>query len=219
MKNQVKKQRIRKTTHAVEPYVAQEDVGISRQCKCWETFFYEQRSPVLRSQMLTVLMAGTQLEAERVPKASLLDALLMAYAARHYCAAEIVDDFQVLVDRVKEEWDRPTWTTKVFSSAHANAAAFIVYRGSRNLDDCEHQYFLRMMEWYLGHDCPSYFDEELTEVPARMLLRGSGKLPIPGKKRLRPEKEDLLLSKHGPSKLAPLSKAIGKLAKKRSVKK
>ena len=173
MKNQVKKQRLRKTTHAVEPYVAQEDVGISRQCKCWEIFFYEQRNPVLRSQMLTILMAGTPMEAERVPKAALLDALLLAYAARRYYSAEIIDDFQVLVERVKEEWERPTWTTKVFSNSHANAAAFIVYQGARSLDDCEHQYLLNMVEWYLGHDCPNYFDEELTEVPARMLLRGS----------------------------------------------
>ena len=160
-----------------EPYVAtiatEDDIATGRTRKCWETFFYEQKNPVLRSQMLTALMAGTQLEAERVPKASLLDALLLTYAARRYCEAEIVDDFQVLVDRTKEEWDRPTRTTKIFSNSHANAAAFIVYRGSRDLDDCEHQYFLRMMEWYLGHDCPEYFSEELKEVPARMLPRGA----------------------------------------------
>ena len=164
MKNQVKKQRLRKTTHAVEPYVAQEDVGISRQCKCWEIFFYEQRNPVLRSQMLTILMAGTPMEAERVPKAALLDALLLAYAARRYYSAEIIDDFQVLVERVKEEWERPTWTTKVFSNSHANAAAFIVYQGARSLDDCEHQYLLNMVEWYLGHDCPAYFSESPLSV-------------------------------------------------------
>jgi hypothetical protein len=129
----------------------------------WVAFFSCQTSPVLRSQMLTVLMAGTQLEAARVPIASLLDAVLIAFAARTYCEAEIVDNFRSLCDRTEELWKDPAWTTKVFDSMHANAANFIINHGSREFAAVEEQYIPEFVAWYLGHDCPDYFEYELTE--------------------------------------------------------
>jgi len=141
--------------------------------KCWETFFRCQRSPVLRSQMLTVLMAGTPLEAERVPVSSLLDAVLIAFAARMYCQAEIVDDFKMLCERTEEEWRHPEWNLhgRLLDSLHANAANFIINHGINSFSCGEEQYIPSMVRWYLDHECPTYFDEELDKVPPRMLRK------------------------------------------------
>jgi hypothetical protein len=130
---------------------------------CWESFFRCQRSPMLRSQLLTALMAGTQLIMERVPTVSLLDALLLATATRYYCEAEIVDDYDGLVARTSETWKRPDWSTKTFSSVHANVANFILL-GTKEFNCAEDAYIPAMASWYLAQDPPEYFTKELTEV-------------------------------------------------------
>lgn len=152
--------------HAAEPEV-ESSYGPTRS-KCWESFFRCQPSPVLRSQMLTTLMAGTPLEVERIPTGSLLDAVLVAFTARVYCAAEVVDDYQRLLERTEELWREPSWTTRIFDSIHANAANFVINHSSKQFAGVEEQYIPNMVEWYLSHDCPEYFSEELTEIPKRM---------------------------------------------------
>jgi hypothetical protein len=130
---------------------------------CWESFFRCQRSPMLRSQLLTALMAGTQLVMERVPTSGLLDALLLSTATRYYCEAEIVDDYDGLVARTAETWKRPDWSTKVFNSLHANVANFILL-GTKQFNCAEDAYIPGMASWYLAQDPPEYFVKELTEA-------------------------------------------------------
>jgi hypothetical protein len=129
----------------------------------WESFFRCQRSPILRSQLLTALMAGTQLIMERVPTSGLLDALLLSTATRNYCEAEIIDDYDGLIARTAETWKRPDWSTKVFSSIHANAANFILL-GTKEFNCSEDAYIPSMVSWYLAQDPPQYFAKELTEA-------------------------------------------------------
>jgi hypothetical protein len=152
-------------------------IGFSRQRKCWEVFFQCQRSPVLRSQMLTTLMAGTALQAECVPTSSLLDAVLISFAARVYCEAEVVDDYARLLERTEELWRAPDWTSRVFNSIHGNTANFIINHGAREFVCAEEQYVPLMARWYLEHDCPEYFETELTEaeMTAHWGLKGAAK--------------------------------------------
>jgi hypothetical protein len=139
---------------------------------CWESFFHCQRSPVLRSQMLTALMAGTKLIMERVPTPGLLDALLLSTATRHYCDAEIIDDYDGLLVRTAETWKRPDWSTKVFSSMHANAANFILL-GTKEFNCAEDAYIPGMVEWYLSQEPPQYFARELTEDDIKKVKRAA----------------------------------------------
>jgi hypothetical protein len=122
--------------------------------------------------MLTALMAGTPLEAARIPTAALLDALLIAFAARTYCEAELVDDFSALMHRVDEEWKRPDWTTKVFDSLHGCAANFILL-GSTEFAAIEERYIPEFVAWYINHDVPTYFDRELETDKDVMKFRRS----------------------------------------------
>lgn len=144
--------------------------------KCWETFFVCQPNPVLRSELITSMLVGTPLQFERVPTVALLDAVLLASTARVYCESEIVDDFKALCDRVEEEWRRPEWSCRVFSSIHGNAANFIVNHGRQKFAGCEEQYIVDMVTWYLGHDAPDYKAKKITTLP------GAGQKAKPVKK-------------------------------------
>lgn len=139
-----------------------EDLEISQpqRPRCWESFFMCQPSPVLRSQLLTALMAGTVLEAECVPTSALLDVVLLATAAREHCNAEIVDDYEALLQRTRDEWNRPDWTTRVFDSIYANKANQILQGRTEFHSECE--YVPRMVAWYLAHEAP----ELLEPIPA-----------------------------------------------------
>ncbi len=149
---------------AVEPE-DQPPLPQDQQPLAWETFFRCQPNPVLRSQLITALLAGVPLQVDRIPTPVLLDAVLLAFAARTYCEAEIVDDFQTLCDRAEEEWRQPDWTTKVFSQLHACAANFIINHGSKSFSGVEEQYIVPMVRWYLGHAAPDYEMKELTASP------------------------------------------------------
>jgi len=153
----------RRTPLLSKPSTASEvqpESDLPRKPRCWESFFQCQKSPILRSQMLTVLMAGTPLESEHVPTAALLDALLLAFTARTYCEVELIDDYEDLKRRTDDTWKRADWTTKVFDSIHACAANFIIL-GSEELAAAEEAYIPTMVSWYLGHDVPQYFVKEL----------------------------------------------------------
>lgn len=126
----------------------------------WEFFFRDQRSPMVRSQLLTAMMAGKQLEVERLPKAALPDAVLIALAARKYHEAEIVDDFPALLRRADEVWRDPLFSHKVFDSPHLGTVSFVV-RGTDQFTCVEDMYIPDLVGWLLGHDAPQYFVEEL----------------------------------------------------------
>lgn len=126
----------------------------------WELFFRDQRSPVLRSQLITALMSGHQLEVERLPVAVLLDVVLLSMTTRNYLDAEVVDDYQLLLNRTEEKWKDPMWTCRVFDQTHTNAAGFIL-RGSDKFVCTEDMYIPSLVEWLLEHEPPQYFSEEL----------------------------------------------------------
>lgn len=126
----------------------------------WEFFFRCQRSPVVRSQLMTAIMSGHQLEAERLPKAALPDAVLIALAARKYHEAEVVDDFAALLRRTEEVWQDPLFTHKVFDTPHMGTVSFVV-RGTEEFTCVEDSYIPELVGWMLGHDAPQYFAEEL----------------------------------------------------------
>ncbi len=139
----------------------------------WAFFFTCQRYPMLRSQLITAIMSGTSLCVERINKHMLLDVVLLATACREFHNAEIVDDFQGLLDRTEEEWRRPEWTCRVFSSIHAGWANFIINHGTRDFIAPETRYIPALAGWLLEHDAPAYFSEELTddEVPVKKVRR------------------------------------------------
>jgi len=126
----------------------------------WDNFFKCQRCPVLRSQLITSLMAGKLLEVERLPKAALLDAVLIAMTTREYHQAEVIDDYTALCRLTNEEWKDPMWSCKVFDQNHLGTADFVV-RGSNEFVCHEDQYIPGLIGWFLGHDVPEYFVKEL----------------------------------------------------------
>ena len=128
----------------------------------WKTFFACQRSPVLRSQVLLALMAGTPFEVERLPVAALPDVALLATASRSYCEAEIVDDYAALLRRVEEEWGAPDWTCKRFDSPHLCCLDFIL-KGTTEFVAAEDLYISELTQWLLDQEAPSYFKKELTK--------------------------------------------------------
>lgn len=127
----------------------------------WDFFFRDQRSPLLRSQLVTALMAGRRLEVERLPTASLLDAVVLSSAARSYHEAEVVDDFHALLRRTADTWKSPTWCRRVFDQTHSNAASFILM-GVTEFVAAEDAYIPDLAGWLLEHDPPEYFAKELT---------------------------------------------------------
>lgn len=126
----------------------------------WSVFFSCQRYPVYRSQLLTALLAGQKLDVERLPTPVLLDVLLLATASRYQHNAEIVTDYDTLIERVREEWARPDWTCKVFSSLHARWANVILDGRGKDFDNTEERYIPEFVGWYLNHDAPNYFSQE-----------------------------------------------------------
>jgi hypothetical protein len=132
---------------------------------CWETFFMCQRSPVFRSQVLAALMTGTRLVVAHLPTSALLDAVLVGFATRVYCDAEIVDDWAELLRRTEEEWERPDWTCRVFDNLHLQAASAIVQGRADNFVCFEEQYIPDLVQWYLENDLPEYFSREVETLP------------------------------------------------------
>jgi hypothetical protein len=129
----------------------------------WEVFFKYQRSPFLRSQLITALMAGKPLEVERLPPATLLDVVMLAMVTREYYHAEIIDDYQALLRRTDALWKEPMWTCKIFDQYHLHTADYVV-RGSTELVCYEDQYLPSLVGWILEHDSPTYFAKELETV-------------------------------------------------------
>lgn len=127
---------------------------------CWSIFFREQRSPLLRSQLITALMSGHQLEVERLPVSTLLDAVVLSMTARNYSDAEIVDDYNALLRRTDTVWQDPMWTRRTFDQTHINVADFII-RGADEFTCTEDEYIPQLVDWLLGHEVPEYFSEEL----------------------------------------------------------
>lgn len=128
----------------------------------WEVFFACQRSPVIRSQVIMALMAGTPFEVERLPVAALPDVTLLATASRNYCEAEIVDDYTRLLARLDEEWKRPTWTCQAFDSSHLCCLDFIL-RGTTEFIAPEDLYIQTLASWALEQEVPKYFKRETTK--------------------------------------------------------
>jgi hypothetical protein len=126
----------------------------------WEFFFRDQRSPLVRSQLITALMAGRPLEVERLPAAALLDAVLLSMTARNYLDAEIVDDYHALLRRADEAWRDPMWTRRVFDQTHLGAADFVV-RGATEFKCFEDLYIPAFVGGMLAGDPPVYFKKEL----------------------------------------------------------
>lgn len=125
----------------------------------WERFFQHQRSPMLRSQLLTALMTGGKpLEVESLPSAVLLDTLLLAAVARQEHEAEIVDDYDGLLARVNREWAEPAWTCKRFDQRHSGLASLIAIGNSVTFTDPDVEYLVTMVGTYLNQDAaPEFF--------------------------------------------------------------
>jgi len=130
------------------------------QAPYWAFFFQDQRSPLLRSQLVTALLAGTPLEVERLPPGALLDAVLFCMAAREYHSAEIIDDYSALLRRTDTLWKEPTHSRKVFDQIHSSTADFVL-RGLNEFAAYEESYIPELVGWYLNHDAPEYFGKEL----------------------------------------------------------
>ena len=157
---------MRRRKRAEEPVQQQRatvDTNVVSNLHHWETFFYCQRSPVLRSQLLMALMCGTVLEVDRVPVKALMDAVLLAFTARLYCSAEIVDDWARLLERTLEVWDArdPDRRTAVFDQTHLSTGFYILYGKTDQFCCYEDRYIPDMVGAYLLQDPPTYFDREL----------------------------------------------------------
>lgn len=133
---------------------------------CWHIFFRDQRSPFIRSQLITALMSGHPLEVERLPTSALLDAVLLSMTARNYFEAEIIDDYNALLRRTDTAWKDPMWTRRIFDQVHMNAADFIV-RGATEFKCHEDQYIPDLVGWLLENEPPQYFKKELDVMPRK----------------------------------------------------
>lgn len=127
----------------------------------WKLFFRDQRSPLVRSQLITALMSGHVLEVERLPVGALPDVVLFAMAARNYLDAEIVDDYNELLQRTDDKWKDPLWSCKTFDQYHSQAVSAAIMWGTTHFKCAEEQYIPDLVEWLLQHDPPEYFSEEL----------------------------------------------------------
>ncbi len=131
----------------------------------WDTFFRDQRNPLLRSQLITALMSGHQLELDRLPTATLLDAVLLSMTTRNYFDAEIIDDYDGLLRRADEKWREPLWSARIFDQYHSNAASFIIM-GTKEFKCSEDMYIPDLVKWLLDHEPPQYFSRELGKKAA-----------------------------------------------------
>lgn len=136
-------------------------VARSDQAVGWDVFFSRQRSPVLRSQLITALMSGHPLEVERLPSATLLDAVVLSTAARVHLEAEIIDDYTSLLERTNNVWKDPMWTCRVFDQYHMSAASFMLMGGAADFACKEDEYVPEFVQWLLEHESPEYFSKEL----------------------------------------------------------
>lgn len=123
----------------------------------WEVVFRCQRSPVYRSEMVTALMAGTAIPVERLPVAMLADAVLMATACREHCAAEVVDDYQLLINRMEETFSRADYSARVSDTTFLTKVSSILM-GYQPFVDLETDCVPALAAWYLAQvSVPSYF--------------------------------------------------------------
>lgn len=129
----------------------------------WTVFFRDQRSPFLRSQLITALMSGHALEVERLPTATLADAVMLSMTARCYHEAEIIDDYQALLSKTNEVWKDPMWTRRTFDQFHLGAVSFILM-GSTEFVCHEDKYVPGLVGWLLEQEPPDYFSKELTDL-------------------------------------------------------
>jgi hypothetical protein len=134
----------------------------------WRQFFMCQRDPVLRSQLLTAMMAGTRLDYERLAVRMLPDVVLFSAAARWYHNAEVVDDYRGLLRRTDEIWKQPDWTTRTFNSIHGLWVTYLI-RGTEDFETPEQRVIPPLVGWYLNAEPPSYFSEEIKERSPRLL--------------------------------------------------
>lgn len=132
----------------------------------WWEFFRSQRNPVLRSQLITSIMAGVVLEVDRLPKAALADALMLATACREEWDCEIVDNYRALQRRVKEVVEEPDFTHAVMDQLHFRIAYLVACREPRAHipfpEEHETKYIGPLTQDLLNADVPSYFKKELT---------------------------------------------------------
>jgi hypothetical protein len=130
--------------------------------QAWEMFFRSQRYPILRSQLITSLMVGVPYELERLPTATLLDAVLLTTAAREYLQAEIIDDYDGLLSRADDEWSKPDWTAARFDQINAMWAG-VILKGVRNFDPPEVRWIPAFVNAVISSAVPEYFSEEFID--------------------------------------------------------
>jgi hypothetical protein len=135
----------------------------------WAYFFQRQKYPMLRSQLITALQAGTPLEIESLPEPLLLDAALFARACRSHFDAEVVDDYQGLLNRIDAAWK--AWKLEIdeehkpkFDSPHRDAVSAAIWFGSDEFTTPETQYIPALVDEYLSVDePPKFFDKVVTK--------------------------------------------------------
>ena len=133
------------------------------QQRAWELVFAAQRRPVLRSELVTALIQGTQLPVERLPTEALADAVLLATAAREHCGAEIVVDYPALLSRMEDTFTRPDFCTRVCDTAFINKVSHVCWHGSSPFVCVEQQCVPVLVEWLLNQDqVPEYFTKEIS---------------------------------------------------------
>jgi hypothetical protein len=103
------------------------------------------------------MMAGTVVETERCSEASLADFLLMAFTSRVYHEAEVVDDYEALLTRIREVWSRSEFTHHVFDSTHLRAAAYIAFQNCEEFSCPEEDYISALIGGWFEVDPPEYF--------------------------------------------------------------
>jgi len=141
--------------------------------RAWECFFRDQPFPVFRSQLLTALMAGTPLDVEHIPVRALADVAIIAAVSRYFCNAEVVTDWKALISKVRELWDAPTFSHKVFSNMHLRALASVIYHNSEQsaFSDHDELYLPELVRWYLEQETPDYFERTVESLPSKKTVQ------------------------------------------------
>ena len=137
-----------------------------------EQFFSAVRSPVMVSDLITLLAAGVPVKADRVPLALLPCVILLSTVGYRSYGQQIVDDYAALLERFREEWlSRPDRTHRDLDHPLLYYVVLTVERGvagEYNLDVLpDAGYVFKVYERLVNTELESLFPEEAVQCQSR----------------------------------------------------
>lgn len=119
-------------------------------------FFVDAKDLVAVSDLITSLAAGNQIRADRVPACLLPCVTLLTTIGLRRFDQQIVDDYALLIDRLKEVWREPNFTHAEFFHRQLFLVSCVANEGPRGEFDWdgvpEAQYMFEVYEELVNAD-------------------------------------------------------------------